>query len=209
MANIIVADDHPIVLSGIEAVLTEGGHSIAARCARGEDVLAVAGGDLLLVDLWMPGGSGLDVARMLKKRADTRPLILMTGGLDGDALRDALALGVAGVVLKVSPPALMLACIAAVIAGERWIDPGLADPVTAFAAAPLPSPFDALNDRERAIVRMVATGMRNRDIGEQQGMTEANVKVTLHRIYERLGVSNRVELAMLARGFGERGAVAA
>lgn len=202
MANIVVADDHPIMVSGIEAVLSAAGHRVVSSSGTGAGALAAVGGDLFLVDLWMPGGTGIDVLRALRVRGDTRPLILMTASIDDDRLREALDLGVAGVVLKASMAPQLLACIDQVLAGRRWIDPALRDRRPA-------SPLDRLNSRERAIVALVASGLRNREIGQRQGMTEGNVKVTLHRVYERLGVSNRVELAMLARGLGDLAPAAA
>lgn len=205
MANIVVADDHPIMVSGIEAVLSAAGHSVVSSSGTGAGALAAVGGDLFLVDHWMPGGTGIDVLRALRVRGDTRPLILMTASIDDDRLREALDLGVAGVVLKASMAPQLLACIDQVLAGRRWIDPALRDRQPVAGSSPL----DRLTSRERAIVELVASGLRNREIGVRQGMTEGNVKVTLHRVYERLGVSNRVELAMLARGLADRAPAAA
>ena len=209
MASIIIADDHPIMLSGIEAVLIAAGHKIAARAGTGDGALAATGGDLLLVDFKMPGGSGLDVLRSLCQRGDTRPVILMASAIDTQSLRDALALGVSGVILKGSTPAQLILCIEQVLRGQRWMDPALFDQAMAAGDPASHSPLSRLSPRELAIVRLVVEGMRNRDIGAKLGMTEGNVKVTLHRVYERLGVSNRVEMAMLARDRLEIQSVAA
>lgn len=199
MASVIIADDHPIVLAGIDAVLTAAGHSIAAQVSTGAAALAAKGGDLFLVDLKMPDGSGLDVLRGLRDRDDGRPLILLTGSIDTASLREALALGINGVVLKSSASAQLLMCIDQVLAGQRWLDPSLMDQAMAAQAPADENVLTQLSARDQAIVKLVVSGLRNRDIGERLGMTEGNVKVTLHRIYERLGVANRVELAMLAR----------
>ena len=209
MASIIIADDHPIMLSGIEAVLTAAGHDIAARASTGDGALAAAGGDLLLVDLKMPGGSGLDVLRSLRQRGDERPVILMASAIDTPALREALALGVAGLVLKGITPAQLLVCVEQVLRGQRWMDPTLIDQAKAASDPSRRSPLARLTIRELAIVRLVVEGLRNRDIGARLGMSEGNVKVTLHRVYERLGVSNRVEMAMLARDMMEPQQIAA
>ena len=199
MASIIIADDHPIMLSGIESVLTAAGHEIAARAGTGEGALAAPSGELFLLDLRMPGGSGLDVLRALRQRGDARPVILISSAIDSASLREALALGVAGLVLKGCTPAQLVLCIDQVLRGQRWIDPGLIETAMAASNAPGLGRLDRLSPRELAIVRLVVEGMRNRDIGLRMGMTEGNVKVTLHRVYERLGVTNRVEMAMLAR----------
>ena len=199
MANVIIADDHPVMLAGIETVLTGAGHRIVAQAGTGEAVLAADGGDLLLVDLKMPGGTGLDVLRTLRDRHDERPLVLLTGSIDTASLREALALGINGVVLKTSASAQLLMCIEQVLAGQRWLDPSLMDQAMAAQAPADENMLTQLSARDQSIVKLVVSGLRNRDIGERLGMTEGNVKVTLHRIYERLGVANRVELAMLAR----------
>jgi two-component system nitrate/nitrite response regulator NarP len=198
MASVIIADDHPLMLVGVEAVLTASGHTISAQASNGEAALAAAG-DLFLVDLKMPGGSGLDVLRNLRDRKDDRPLILLTGSIDTGSLREALALGINGVVLKSSASAQLVMCIEQVLAGQRWLDPSLMDQAMAAQAPADENVLTQLSPRDQSIVRLVVSGLRNRDIGERLGMTEGNVKVTLHRIYERLSVANRVELAMLAR----------
>lgn len=199
MASVIIADDHPLVLAGAEAVLTAAGHTVAAQVSTGEQALASDGGELFVVDLKMPGGTGLDVLRGLRDREDDRPLILLTGSIDTPSLREALSLGINGVVMKTSAAAQLLMCIDQVLAGQRWLDPSLMDQAMAAQAPADENVLSQLSNRDQSIVRLVVSGLRNRDIGERLGMTEGNVKVTLHRIYERLGVANRVELAMLAR----------
>lgn len=203
MASVIIADDHPIMLSGLETVLTDAGHDIAARACSGDAALAADHGDLFLLDLRMPNGSGLDVLRTLRQRGDQRPVILLTTAIDTAVLREVLALGVSGVVLKICTPGQLLMCIEQVLGGQRWIDPTLFEQaMSASAGADAGAnrgPLAVLSARELAIVRLVVEGLRNRDIGAALGMTEGNVKVTLHRVYDRLGVSNRVEMAMLAR----------
>lgn len=209
MASIIIADDHPIVLSGVEAVLANAGHHIAGRADSGETALSAEGGDLFLLDLRMPRGSGLDVLRTLRRKGDNRPVILMMASIDNGSLREALELGVKGVLLKGSAPAQLIMCIEQVLKGQRWMDPTLFDQALTASNASAGNPLAQLSTRELAIVRLVVEGMRNRDIGQRLGMTEGNVKVTLHRVYERLGVSNRVELAMMAKDLLEPGTPAA
>ena len=199
MASFIIADDHPIMLSGIESVLTAAGHHIAARASCGDAVLATSTGDVFLLDLRMPNGTGLDVLRALRQRDDQRPVILFTANVEVATLREALALGVSGVVLKICTPGQLLLCIEQVLGGQRYIDPTLFEQAMSASAPADRGPLAQLSSRELAIVRLVVDGLRNRDIGAALGMTEGNVKVTLHRVYDRLGVSNRVEMAMLAR----------
>ena len=215
MASVVIADDHPIMLSGLETILTDAGHEIAARASSGEAALAAEHGDLFLLDLRMPNGSGLDVLRTLRQRGDQRPVILLTSAIDAAALREVMALGVSGVVLKICTPGQLLACIQQVLGGKPWIDPTLFEQAMAQNTGPVADagthkgPLAVLSARELAIVRLVVNGLRNRDIGAALGVTEGNVKVILHRVYDRLGVSNRVEMAMLARDQLEIGSLAA
>lgn len=199
MASVLIADDHPIVLSGVEALLREGGFELAGCLTSGPAMLKAAGGDVVLVDLNMPDVTGLDVLQDLRGRGDHRPVVLMASQISNQQLRAAMSLGVSGVWLKSSEPGQLLACIRQVLDGHRWMDPSLFDMAVAAREPVAADRIAALSEREQNIVRLVVQGLRNRDIGGRLGMTEGNVKVTLHRIYERLGVTNRVELAMMAR----------
>lgn len=199
MASVIIADDHPLLLAGVEAVLTAAGHQIAAKASTGDAALKAEQGDLFIVDLKMPGGSGIDVLRTLRDRSDARPVILLTAAIDTASLREALSLNINGVVMKASATSQLLTCIDQVLAGQRWLDPSLMEQAMAARTPAADNMLTQLSARDQSIVKLVVSGLRNRDIGERLGMTEGNVKVTLHRIYERLGVANRVELAMLAR----------
>lgn len=203
MTRLIIADDHPIVISGALAVLAGSAYQVAATAQDGNellDLLPAQDPDMLVVDLNMPRRTGLDVLRILRARGDRRPLVLMMATIDNHSLREALDLGVNGVLLKQSAPSQLVACLDQVRRGQRWIDPVLFDQaMQATNETEAPDRLAVLSPRERAIARLVVDGLRNRDIGAQLDMTEGNVKVTLHRVYEKLGVGNRVELAMMAR----------
>jgi two-component system nitrate/nitrite response regulator NarP len=201
MARIVLADDHPIVLKGVAAVLEGSTHQVVGMAQDGDEALALAqssNADMLVVDYRMPRRSGVEVLRQLRDAGDLRQVVLMMASIDNPALNQALALGVNGVLLKASAPAQLLMCLDQVVRGQRWIDPSLFDQVMTASKAESGGALASLTQRERNIVRLVVSGRKNRDIGEQLGMTEGNVKVTLHRIYDKLNVTNRVELAMLA-----------
>jgi len=152
--------------------------------------------DLLLLDVHMPDGSGLDVLRKLST-ARSRPLvILLTAGMDEAQLLTAAEIEPQGMVLKTSDPSLLLECMDAVVAGERWIDPEIAERTRQAQARAASAP--PLTRRERELVELVRQGLRNRDIAAQLGVTEGTVKVYLHAIFDKLGVDNRTELAMRA-----------
>jgi DNA-binding NarL/FixJ family response regulator len=115
---------------------------------------------------------------------------------------NAVRTGVAGIVLKETAPRVLLQCVRAVAAGERWLDSAMirsAVETTVRRDAAVEKATKVLTKRELDIVRMVATGARNREIGEKLGISEGTVKMHLHTIYEKLAIGGRVELSNYAR----------
>ena len=209
MTRVLIADDHPLMLSGIEAVLRGTRYEVVAKVADGGAVLdgvEAARPDILVLDIKMPGRTGIDVLRTLRAARDERPVVLLTADIDDRSLLEAVRLGVNGIILKAGAETQILACLDQVGGGDRWIDPSLLQRALDLAAggAPAPGPLARLTARERAIARLVGEGRRNREIGDELGLTEGTVKVCLHRIYEKLGIANRTELALLERDSTER-----
>lgn len=206
MTRVLIADDHPLMLSGIEAVLRSTDYEVVAKVRDGAaalDAIAAARPDILVLDIKMPGRSGLDVLRTLRARGDDRTVVLLTAHLDDGALMEAIQLEVNGIILKEGAETLIVTCLDHVRRGERWIERTVlqrALDVTMRDGAAPRGPLAALTPRERSIARLVGEGLRNRDVAAELGLTEGTVKVCLHRMYEKLGISNRTELAMLARG---------
>ena len=203
MTRLLIADDHPLVLSGIENVLRDSGFEIVGLVDNGNavlDCIATTRPYILLLDVNMPGRSGLDVLRTLRSRGDMRPVVLLTASLrDGD-LVEALQLGVNGFMLKDGAAALLVTCLNQVRNGQRWIERSLLErglELTLNGQVDGQDGLSPLTPRERAIAHLVAKGMRNKEVAQELGLTEGTVKVWLHRIYEKLGISNRTELAIL------------
>jgi two-component system nitrate/nitrite response regulator NarP len=204
MIRLLIADDHPIIISGLEALLRDTDYEIVATAADGEaalEQLDEANPDVLILDERMPQLSGVDVLRRLRDVGDTRPVVLLTADLSDRKLLDAVELGVEGIVLKESAQSLMITCLDEVVRGRRWLEPSLVQHALdlKLQEGAAGNGFASLSRREAAIVALVAQGLRNREIASQLGLTEGTVKVYLHRIYEKLGVTNRTELAILAR----------
>ena len=203
MTRILIADDHPLVLSGVENVLRDSGYDIVASVDNGDavlDCLATARPDILLLDVNMPGKSGLDVLRTLRSRGDSRAVVLLTAWLRDADLVEALQLGVNGFMLKDGAASLLITCLNQVRNGHRWIDRSLLErglELTLNGHADQHDALAPLTQRERAIAHLVGKGMRNKEVAQELGLTEGTVKVWLHRIYEKLGISNRTELAIL------------
>jgi two-component system, NarL family, nitrate/nitrite response regulator NarL len=205
MTRVLLVDDHPMIGAALEMLLRDSDFELLGRArnaAEAKRQLASLKPDLLLLDVHLPDGSGLDVLERLS-RARSRPkVILLTAGMDDSQLLAADALVPDGMVLKTSDPGLLIDCMNAVAAGERCIDPEIAHRTSQAQqrAASMPP----LSRRERELIELVRQGLRNRDIAAELGVTEGTVKVYLHAIFEKLKVENRTELALRAADLGGR-----
>jgi two-component system nitrate/nitrite response regulator NarP len=203
--RVLIADDHPIMLSGLEAILRGSDYQVVAKVSDGAAVLEElprSRPELLVIDVQMPVRTGMDVLRTLRSRGDRRPVVLLTAQLDNADLVEAIKLGVDGILLKDGAQSLLLTCLDSVRGGTRWVDKGLLEralDLTMSGGADRNDPFADLTAKERAVAGLVAQGLRNKNIAAELGITEGTVKVYLHRIYEKVGVTNRTELALFAR----------
>jgi len=201
--KILIADDHPMIRTAIEVLLRDTGLTIAGSATTGVEAIRAVEElrpDLLLLDLQMPEGSGMDVLRQLRGSGAVLSVVLLTAGIEDSALMEAQTLQVEGMVLKNSDPAYLIECLEAVQAGRSWIDPELRERIARLeqsGAAERP----ALAPRERELIKYVRQGMRNREIANELGVTEGTVKVYLHNVFDKLGVKNRTELAIRADEF--------
>lgn len=206
MIRLLVADDHPVILLGLEAIFRDTDYTIAATAsdgARARELIGEVRPDILILDERMPPPGGVELLRALRAAGDATPVVLLTADLDDKKLIEAIGLGVEGIVLKESAQSRLISCLDEVARGGRWLEPSLVQQALDLKlreSEPAHHGFAALSRREAAIVDLVAQGLRNREIAAQLGLTEGTVKVYLHRIYEKLEVTNRTELAILARG---------
>jgi two-component system nitrate/nitrite response regulator NarP len=204
MTRVLLADDHPMIRTALEVLLRDTSYELAGIAGTGAAALTELERlepEILLLDLQMPGGGGMDVLRQLRTRKNPVKVILLTAAIDDHALLEAKALKVHGMVLKNSDPAYLLDCLDNVRHGRTWFDPELTERTAQLARAGKRSAHRALAPRERQLVDFVRQGMRNREIAERLGVTEGTVKAYLHAIFEKLGVSSRTELAIRAGEF--------
>lgn len=205
MRRVLIADDHPLMLSGIASMLRGTNYEIVAKATDGRaalDAMASTRPDVLVLDVKMEGAGGMDVLRALRSKGDPIPVVFLTAHLDDDTLTEALQLEVNGIIMKDGAETLILDCLGQVCTGKKWFDQSLLRRAHALrrSAGAEDGPLAPLSPRERTIAQLVARGLRNRQIGQELGLTEGTVKVALHRIYEKLGIARRIELAMLAKG---------
>lgn len=199
MTRVLLVDDHPMIGAALDMLLRGSAYELASRVrtvAEATQQISTLKPDLLLLDVHLPDGSGLDVLRRLS-RARSRPkVILLTAGMDEAQLLAAAELDPEGMVLKTSDPGLLLECMDAVVAGKRWVDPEIAERTRQAQERAASAP--PLTRRERELIELVRQGLRNRDIAAELGVTEGTVKVYLHAIFDKLHVENRTELALRA-----------
>lgn len=207
MTKVLVADDDPLTMAGITALLDKSNFDVVATVNTGAavlDTLAGARPDLLILDNGMPERSGLDVLRTLRSRGDARPVVLLTGGLNDELAREAIQLSVNGIVIKATAPRDLLTCLESVVQGRRWLDQDVMQRVMEQAMSPdAPrDPFEVLSGRERAVASLAKRGLRNKEIADELGLTEGTVKVHLHKVFDKLNIRGRTELILLAQDRG-------
>jgi two-component system nitrate/nitrite response regulator NarP len=185
--------------AALEMLLRESDYELLARARTVSDGAAQMTRikpDLLLLDVNLPDGSGLDLLRRLKRGRLKAKVILLTAGMDDAQLLAAAELQPEGMVLKTSDPGLLIDCMDAVVAGRQWVDSEIAERTRQARERAASAP--PLTPRERELIELVRQGLRNRDIAAELGVTEGTVKVYLHAIFDKLHVENRTELALRA-----------
>jgi DNA-binding NarL/FixJ family response regulator len=203
--RIVLADDHPIVLDGLEQLFgTEPDIEVVARATNAEAALRALEEfkpDVLVLDLAMPGHDGLWVMQQATARGLQSRIVLLTAHVDEAQLLEAVRLEVAGLVLKEMAPRLLVECVRKVHGGEKWLERHLiarAMDRKSSRDRELNRLTTLLTARELEIVRLAAEGLRNREIAERLTITEGTVKIHLHNIYEKLGVTGRGQLILTA-----------
>ena len=202
--RIVLADDHPLVLDGLENLFsTEEDFEVVARCVNGRETLTATrrqNPDILILDLRMQEMGGLDVLRRLNEERISVRTVVLTAGMREREMLEAVRLGAQGVVLKESAPGVLVDCVRAVARGDRYIQPRfLQRQLDSNGSAP---PEPSLTPRELELLRMVAQGLRNKQIAERLQITEGTVKVHLHNIYDKLGLDGRLALLRYAEDRG-------
>ena len=200
--NLVLADDHPIVLRGLAQLFQEEPDcQVLALCPDGEQAIGAVHRhrpDVLILDLKMPVRDGLAVLREIRARQLPTRVVLLTATLEDSEVLEAVRLGADGVVLKETAPEVLLRAVRQVHAGGQWLERrsvGEALRRVVEREAEARGVAAVLTAREIEIARLVASGSRNKEIAQRLCISEGTVKIHLHNIYEKLKVSGRVELA--------------
>jgi DNA-binding NarL/FixJ family response regulator len=206
--RIVIADDHPIVRDGLKRLLhLQEEFTVVGEAADGIEAVRLTEElkpDVLLLDLTMPRMDGLGVLKALAGAPWEPRCVLLTAAIEREETVQALRLGAHGIVLKESVTELLYQSIRAVMNGELWVGheriSDLLQTLRELERAPrrAPTPASSLTVRERQIIGAIVEGATNKDVGEHFGLSEQTVKDHLSRIFDKLGVSNRLELALYA-----------
>lgn len=206
--RILLADDHPIFRDGLRRLLeADPGFRVVGEASDGAEAVAMARKlkpDLLLLDLAMPHHPGLEAVRELGSSENPTRILLLTAAVEKEQIVEALQLGARGVVLKESATQLLLNSIRAVMAGQYWVGRETISNLVEYLRrllAPPPTPKQkkfGLTPRELEIVSAVVAGYTNKDIAAHYKISEDTVKHHLSNIFDKLGVSTRLELALFA-----------
>ena len=201
--SILIADDHPLMLDGVVGLMSDAEFDVVARCTNGTDAREVIVGmepDAAILDIHMPGLSGIELLREARQAGWRTRMVLLTSTLDPQPLVEAIELKVDGLILKHSASDVLLRGLRSALSGMPWIDKEALTLVTAaLSAAKGMSAGPELTGRERQVAQLVAIGMRNKEIAAELRITEGTVKMYLHTMYEKLGIGSRTELVIYAR----------
>lgn len=207
--RIAIADDHEILRDGLKRLLeSEHGFELAGEAVDGNAAVALVADcrpDVLLLDVAMPRVGGFDVLKALHEQDSRVRPILLTAGIEQAQTLEALKLGARGIVLKETATEMLFKAIRCVMRGEYWIGregvTGLIDTLKQQDAPKAEAPADPgarITARERDIVAGVVAGLSNKEIAQRCSVSEQTVKHHLSNIFDKLGVSTRLELALFA-----------
>lgn len=207
--RLVLAEGQLLILDALEALFREaGGFAVVARCRQGDEALEAVrreGPDVLVLGLRLPRMDGLEVVRRLAGARPAPRVVLLADGRDEREVGEALALEVAGVVLREMPASSLIRCVRAVHAGEPWYEKRSTSRMIQKLVRAQGARSEAagvFTPRELEVVRMVGKGLRSRAIAVQLGIAENTVKVHLGRIYAKLGVHGRLDLYRFAADRG-------
>jgi DNA-binding NarL/FixJ family response regulator len=205
--SVLIVDDHSFFRAGMRSVLTEHGFSVVGEAPNGQVALPLIerrAPDLVVMDLSMPGMSGAEATREIKRRFPSVAVLVVTVAAGEDDVLDALEAGAAGYLLKDSEPNEIVRAVEAAVSGDTPLSPRIAKLVVQRArtasggASAATALAEELTEREREVLRLVADGLDNAEIAQVLFLSPTTVKRHVASIVRKLGVSNRIQAAIWA-----------
>ncbi len=202
--TVVVVDDHPLFRQGV--VTTLSGHKDfsvvgeASEIAEALQVVARVRPDMVLLDVALPDGSGLDAITPILRACPGTRVVMLTVADEGDAVLKAMRCGASGYVLKGSSAGELIHALRVVCGGNHYTSPDAAQRILDELTHPRIDPASSLTRREQTVLALLAQGFTNREIGQRLFLSEKTVKRHVTVVLQKLGVRNRVEAALLARG---------
>jgi len=202
--RILIADDHPMFREGVVQSLSDDkDFAVIGQASNGKDAFEMAKEllpDVLLLDITMPDQDGITIAKKLSAAFPVIQIIMLTASENEDDLMKALKAGARGYVLKGISAKELRKVIRSIAAGGTYISPVMANMILFELSRPSqPDPFSELSDREKEILKLVAKGYTNREIGAQIHLSEKTIKHYMTNILQKLHVRSRVEAALLVQ----------
>ena len=206
--RVLIADDHPLVRQGLWAALAPMPEiEVVAEAATGQAAIretVLHRPDVVVMDLQMPDGNGIEATRELARAVPTTAVLVLTMFDDDDWVFAAMRAGARGYVLKGAEQHEIARAIMAVAAGEAIFGPAVATRVLAYFASPpvTPAPFPELTAREREVLDLIAAGRNNRQIAERLGLSAKTIANHISAIFAKLQVADRAQAILRARDAG-------
>ena len=204
--RVLIADDHEVVRIGLASLLdAQPGLSVVASAASGDESVRLARRhrpDVVVMDIRMPGGSGIEACRTITTELQGTPVIMLTSHADSEALFDAIDAGASGYVLKRVGSSDLVDAVRTVAGGGSLLDPGVTNRVLErlrnASRLEEAGAFADLTDRERLVLAHIADGASNREIAVRMGLAEKTVRNYVSNVLAKLGLASRSQAATYA-----------
>ena len=200
--RLMLVDDHAIVREGLRALLDDDQNfAIVGEAANGDEACRVVGRiqpDIILMDLKMPGMTASDAIRMIRASHPHVKVVALTSYADDSQVRDIVAAGAQGYILKDVTKSDFISALRTVASGQTWLHPQAQRSLVDQLRHRPPDPFALLTQRERSVLALIARGRSNRQISEELNLTEGTVKGYVSTVLAKLKLEDRTQAALFA-----------
>jgi DNA-binding NarL/FixJ family response regulator len=199
MTRILVADDHPVVRKGLKQILTEAPDmEVGGEASTGQEALdkvRAEGWDVVILDISMPGKSGLEVLKQLKRERPGLPVLVLSMHPEDQYAVRALRAGASGYMTKDSAPDELVRGVRKIVQGGKYVSPQLAEKLALdLGTGSQQAPHETLSDREFQVMRLIAAGKTVTEIGEELALSTKTISTYRARVLEKMRMSNNAEL---------------